>query len=180
MGKLSKNNDKNYVYDMGEWEHFLNDVLPDWINNRESYDGGIIYKTIIEFLIYPLSSFIQKSGEKVPNSNLVCAGSNLIYYLDMDLAQKFRDNEIVVLEQIETLEKLVNNFFAIYGTGKLAKTSLINSKNATQDRKEVTKAEIEVYQEEYFKNDIPKRGFKKAAARVFGVHPATISRKLKQ
>ena len=175
---------KNNAFRIGCWEHFWESVLPDWIRNRKSYDGSIATAIITNEFIEPLSSFVQKAHEKFPNSKLVQAGNALINYLNFDLASKFRNDENVVLEQIDTLKSLVYEFLAIYSTDaypKVTKTSAAKSKAAKAPRikSPPTKDELLEYREKWIFDKSIERGWIKDAARHFDISRSKMQKIMK-
>jgi hypothetical protein len=172
---------KNNAFLIGCWEHFWGSVLPDWIRNRKSYDGSIGAGIITNEFIEPLSSFVQKAHEKFPNSKLVQAGNALINYLNFDLASKFRNDETVVLEQIDTLKSLVYEFLAIYSTDaypKVTKTSAAKTKAAKAPRikSPPTKDDLLAYKEKWIKDIGHERGWIKSAVRHFDISRSQIQK----
>jgi hypothetical protein len=165
---------KNNAFRIGCWEHFWGSVLPDWIRNRKSYDGFIATAIITNEFIEPLSSFVQKAHEKFPNSQLVQAGNALINYLNFDLASKFRNDETVVLEQIDKLKSLVYEFLAIYTTDaypKVTSTSAAKTKAAKAPRikNPPTKDELLEYKEKWIFDTGIERGWIKDAINKSGI-----------
>ena len=170
----------NNVFCLGEWEYFFEVVLPQWINNNDVYVGTIAAEIISCEFIAPLSSFVEKTHKKVPNTALVHACTNLINYLEHDLAARFRNNQTVVLEQIEALKKLVYDFLAIYGSGAfnaIAKNSNAKSKAARAPRiKTPPLNELIRYQEKWIYDNGHTRGWIKGAIYHFRISRSTIQK----
>lgn len=172
---------KNNAFRIGHWENLWSSKLPEWIRNRKSYDGAIAAEIITNDLIEPLSIFVQKAHEKFPNSRLVVAGNSLINYLEFDLASKFRNNETIVTEQIDTLKNLVYEFLAIYGNDaypKITKISAAKSKAAKAPRLKnaPTKDDLLKYKEDWIYDKGYERGWIKAAINHFGISRSTIDK----
>ena len=127
---MTKPSAKSYLLDIGEWQHFTESVLPEWINNRDQYDGAIAATTIDDNLIKPLFAFLEKEDKKVPSSTFVTKGIELLNYLKMDIASKFSNDQTIVIEQVQTLNQLVIEFLAIFGSGEVAKISKTNQDSA--------------------------------------------------
>ena len=160
-----------YIYDIGEWDHFLNDVLPEWINNRENKADLIHANTIDRLLVEPLREIINRSHKKVPNSTFVEAGINLVTYLNYDIVYKFRNNQIMVIEQIETLDKLADKFLAIYGSSQALQTSKLKSKIASKPRLKNAPSKqqlIEIKTKWVYENG-HEYGWKKRAINIFSI-----------
>lgn len=175
---MTKPSAKSYLLDIGEWQHFTDDILPEWINNHDHYDGAIAATTIDDNLIKPLSAFLEKEDKKVPNSTLVTKGIELLNYLELDIASKFRNGQTVVGEQLETLNELVNEFLAIFGSGEFAKKSKPQSKIAKKDRvkNKPTKERLLELKTRWVIENGQEYGWKKDAKDKTGISRSTLQR----
>lgn len=171
LKKPSKHGVNQYLFDIGEWEHFINIVLTDWIKNAPSYDNDVIADTIEQLFINPLSSYIENQHQKIPNTNLVIAGVNLINYLNHDVGSKFRNRQSLFIEQLDTLQGLVNEFLAIYGSSAFIKTSITKSKIAKLPRikNPPTKNDLLEFKQKWIADETHERGWIKAATREYDI-----------
>ena len=167
------------LHDISEWDHFINNVLRGWVvSGLKPEMKEIASNTIKDLLISPLWEYIQMQHEKVPNSTLVLSGINLVNYLDFDIAQRFRNNQVVMIDQLDTLNNLIKEFLAICSSSSILANSVKQSHKAKLPRKKgkPTKNDLNKFKEKYIYENAKERGWIKSASNFYSISPSTIRR----
>ena len=174
------------IFTIEDWVHFTENHLSQWIvrrDNRPFFDRDedqIAAKIIEDEFLKPLSEFIYKEYEKAPNSFLVKSAQKLQNYLQMDVADKFNEGKKIVIEQVETLDKLINKFLTDYQLSQSLRQSSIKSKIASVPRKEKpSKDDLEKDKDAYFAKDGKNQGWMKQAKKKYKLDAKTINLILK-
>ncbi len=167
------------LFDISEWDYFIDTALRGWVINEVKLEHAEIASNLIEdLLIIPLSEYIEKQHKKVPNSTLVISGNNLVNYLKFDIADRFKNNQHVMIEQLDRLDRLVKEFLATCSSATILANSAKQSKKAKASRikNKPTKRDLEKFKSDYIIKETNEYGWIKSAARYFAISTSTVSR----
>ena len=174
------------IFTIEDWEHFTENHLSQWIIRRDYRpqfnrdEDEISAKIIEEDFLEPLSKFIHKKYQEVPNSFLIKSAQNLQNYLQIDVADKFHEGLTIVIEQVGTLDNLINKFLTDYQLSQSLRQSSIKSKIASVPRKEKpSKDDLEKDKDAYFAKDGKNQGWMKQAKKKYELDAKTINLILK-
>lgn len=167
------------MFDISEWDYFINTVLRDRVvNGVKPKTGETISNLIKDYLLDPLWEYIDKCHKKAPNSTLVESGINLANFLEFDIAYRFKNNEQVFIEQLDKLNALVKEFIAICSSASILANSDKQSKKAKAPRKKgkPIKNDLKTFKDKYIYENGKEKGWIKSASNFYSISPSTIRR----